>query len=156
MTDIDVAFFKNPFPDVWRESIGFDIGLCNGSTGAVYFSGSDESKHFMLRWYEMNEHLLDSEDIYREYDRKYKGLDQASFGYLLECGSHRANVVRLPVKYHSTCHDFDVPCYLMHYHSRMRNVVSHGGKLDILDPEIRSYAIAWKRLLEESNENTAS
>lgn len=150
MTDIDVAFFDNPFPAVWEESGGFDVGLCGESTGAVYFSGSDKSRDFMRRWLEATEWLFNNEKEYKELDKRYKGLDQASMGLLLEDGTHGADVMQLPYKYHSTCHQFELPCYVMHYHSKMRSAAFGRRPISELAPELQPYAESWVQMLKEA------
>jgi hypothetical protein len=150
LCDIDIAFYKNPFPDVLE--FDFDIGICGNNTGAIYFSGTKRSRKFMKRWHEDTVTLFGDAELYQEYDKKFKGLDQASMGYLLETGRHDANVVQLPRRFHSTCHDFELPAYIMHYHSAMRSVVFGESQYKILDKKIHKYARDWKKMLKECRE----
>lgn len=145
MTDIDVMFFSNPFDDL---PSGFDVGICGNNTGAVYFSGSLRSHTFMAHWLMATEMMIENVALYQDYDRRYKGLDQASMGYLLEMGGPGANVVQLPRRFHSTCEDYEMPCHVMHYHSKLRAVVFGDRPASIVPEEIRPYAAAWR--LEDS------
>lgn len=144
MTDIDVMFFSNPFEDL--KLFDFDIGICGNNTGAVYFSGSEKSHRFMRQWFVATSRLFNNKDLYKRYDKKYKGLDQASMGYLLESGEHDATVIQLPRRFHSTVEFYELPCHIMHYHSKLRAVVFGDKSPKILPDRIVSYADAWKML----------
>jgi len=146
--DIDVAFFGNPFPEVM--DFDFDIGICGHNTGAVYFKGTKKSKEFMHSWWEATHYLFNHKELYQEYDIKYKGLDQASLGYLLETGEHNADVVQLPRRFHSIWNDFEEPCYLMHYHSALRSAVFNDREIDCLPENVRKYFYAWHDLYKEA------
>lgn len=142
MSDIDVMFFSDPFSDL--SAYNYDVGICGNNTGLVYFSGSAESHRFMVRWLEATEYLFANKELYKQYDKKYKGLDQGSMGYLLESGEHNANVVQLPRRFHSTVEHYSLPCHVMHYHSRLRAVIFGDKPNSILPLEIVPYADAWR------------
>lgn len=148
--DIDVAFFGNPFPELL--DFDYDIGVCGHNSGAVYFSGSKASREFMTRWWVATHRLFDDRELYKEYDKKYKGLDQASLGYLLETGEHGADVIQLPRRFHSIWNDYEDPCYIMHYHSALRSAVFQDKDLDILPEGVRKYFHAWQKFHEEAGE----
>jgi hypothetical protein len=150
LTDIDVAFFSNPFGQVRREFEGvWDVGLCAQSTGAVYFRGTERSHEFMRRWLAETERLFDDAELYEEMDRKYMGLDQSSiqlvFGY--KCPGR---VVNLPLRYHSTVNNYELPAHLMHYHSIMRGAIYGATPLSEIPRELRPYVTAWKRMREHA------
>lgn len=145
MTDIDVCFFSNPLGEVFElmKSSGADIGMCAQSTGAVYFSGSAQSHEFMEDWMRATEYLVAHEEVYKIMDKKYKGLDQASIQ--LSKDMDDTSILSLPLKYHSTCHNYELPCHIMHYHSLMRAVSFRERDLTELRPELREYALAWRK-----------
>jgi len=142
MIDIDTMFFSDPFDDL--KQFDFDVGICGNNTGAIYFSGSQESHKFMHRWRVVTEWLFNNKKLYQHYDKKYKGLDQASMGYLLESGEYPGRVLHLPRRFHSTVEHYELPCHIMHYHSRLRAVVFGDKPISILPPEIVPYAEAWR------------
>jgi len=153
MTDVDVAFYRNPFPDVLINT--FDIGFCAKSTGAVYFSGTYESRLLMESWRDLTEELFENETLYQLLDKKHKGLDQASFAILTEENVPSwLRIAHLPLRFHSTVHKYELPAYLMHYHSKMRATVMGDHPISILPPELRRYNKAWLRMLREATNET--
>jgi hypothetical protein len=152
LTDIDVAFYNNPFPNVLSECGGdWDVGFCAQSTGAVYFSGSKESHDFMSLWLGETEKLSKNAKRYEELDKKHKGLDQASIQIAIARNSN-ATIEQLPLKYHSTIHNYDeLPAYLMHYHSLMRGVIFGLRDIKDLPSPMRKYAKAWLRMQKRAN-----
>lgn len=150
LTDIDVAFFSNPFPRVLEDVIGWDVGRTGHNTGTIYLSGSEESHIFMQRWEDTTEEMFHKKALYQTYDKKYKGLDQGSFGLLLERGNHPARFVTLPARFHSTYVNNEVPCYIMHYHSVMSSAIFGNKKISTLKPEMQTYAYAWLEMLERA------
>lgn len=146
--DIDIAFFGNPFPEL--SDYNFDVGICGHNTGAVYFSGSQKSRKFMTRWWLATHHLFNNPEIYVEYDKKYKGLDQASLGYLLETGEHDADVIQLPRRFHSVWNNYEDPCYVMHYHSALRSAVFNDKDISILPDGVKKYFYAWHKFYNEA------
>ena len=147
--DIDIAFFGNPFPEL--SDFYFDVGICGHNSGAVYFNGTKKAKEFMTRWWVATHHLFDNPELYKQYDKKYKGLDQASLGYLLESGHYDAEVIQLPRRFHSIWNDYEDPCYLMHYHSALRSTVFNDKDISILPEGVRKYFHAWHKFYEEAN-----
>lgn len=142
LCDIDIAFFANPFTEL-LDGFDFDIGICGHNTGAVYFRGNSRSKHFMHRWWMATSEMVSDKSLYQKYDKKYKGLDQSSIGYVMEEGLSNANIIQLPRRFHSIWNDYEEPCYVMHYHSALRSVVFGDKNISILPDPIKKYAFKW-------------
>jgi hypothetical protein len=152
MTDVDIAFFQNPFPEVLVYK--FDVAMCGVNTGAVYFRGNENSHVLMARWAQLTENLILDAELYQELDAKHKGLDQATMALLREENENVKNaVVILPLRFHSTIHNYELPAYLMHFHSKMRATVINNHPLTILPPEVRRYSKAWSRMLRKAESN---
>ena len=151
LTDIDVAFYRNPFRAVRKEFDGvWDVGMCAQSTGAVYFSGSKRSHEFMRRWLAETERLFEDAELYEEMDRQYLGLDQSSIQLVIgyQCPGR---VVSLPLRYHSTVNNYELPPYLMHYHSIMRGAIYEITPISQIPPELRVYVRSWRRMRERAD-----
>ena len=142
MCDTDIAFFGNPFDELLAGEFDFDVALCGNNTGAVYFSGSKKSREFMRQWWFTTHYLFDRPKLYQKLDKKYKGLDQSSMGYMLEQDSHNADVLQLPRRFHSIWNDYEHPCYLMHYHSALKSAVFNEKKTPLLGA-VQYYKDAW-------------
>jgi hypothetical protein len=154
LCDVDVMFFKNPFPEL--EKFRFDVGYCKHNTGAVYFSGSEASRDFMYHWLYATKLLFNNKKLYQKYDKKYKGLDQASFGYVLENIDTSATVIELPRRFHSTVSEYELPCYIMHYHSALKSCVFGDKDPVILPRPIIKYYKAWQECYRDSNSTRIS
>ncbi len=151
--DIDMMFFGDPFPELSK--ITYDVALCQSNTGAVYFSGSDKSRWFMENWLKVAERMVVDAELYRKWDAKYKGLDQAAMGLMRETiiGTE-ANVVKIPRKFHAVWKSLrftDEP-YLIHYHSQLRAAIF---RPDHEVPEyIKPARDAWLQALAETERAT--
>ena len=145
LTDIDMIFFKNPFPDVLTVDGGFDVGLCRQSTGAVYLSGSPGSHSFMESWLQATERLFENEKLYRTLDATYLGLDQCSFQLAVH-GDTDAKIADLPARFHSTTQWHEHPCYLFHIHSVARGGALGYTEIEDIAPDLRPYCLAWQEI----------
>ena len=149
LTDIDLAFFGNPFPDL-EDFEPFDIGLCNRCTGAVYFSGSPASHSFMDWWLLETEELFRNEDLYIALDRRYLGLDQCSFQLAAAVGAHGAKIIELPNRFHSTFQHHELPAYVFHFHGKMRGMVLGTVPIEEIPQPLRKYCHDWQRMYKRA------
>lgn len=89
LIDGDMIVMK-PLDDIWR--IDFDVAytLRDGGSrlplngGVVFVRVSDATRAFIDRWWEVNVKFLGNSQQHRHWRAKYAGINQASFGYLLE------------------------------------------------------------------------
>lgn len=147
MTDIDIAFFSDPFPDLFSGAVeSFDVGFCNQCTGAVYFSGSEASHSFMSWWLLMTEELFRKPELYQVLDKKYLGLDQCSFQLAAAFGSHGAKIIDLPNRFHSTIKHHELPAHVFHFHGKMRGGAVGTTLIGDLPQPLQKYCVTWRKM----------
>jgi hypothetical protein len=93
------TFFTNPIDDIW--DYDFDIAYTirtydlpiNG--GVVFVRVTPETKEFVDVWRYKNNRMLADAEFHRQWKRLYGGINQASFGYLINSIEHRLNLLTL-------------------------------------------------------------
>ena len=151
MSDIDMGFFGNPFPEILSNDFeSFDVGYCSQCTGAVYFSGSPESHSFMDWWFLYTEELFRDPELYEVLDKEYLGLDQCSFQLAARFGAHGAKIITLPNRFHSTIRNHELPAYLFHFHGKMRGQVFGTVSMDDIPRPLRKYCRGWTAMLAKA------
>ena len=98
LIDADMAILK-PLDDAW--AIDFDIAYTvrdvglplNG--GVVFVRVSDRTRRFVDQWWETNLRFFNDPEAHAPWRAKYAGMNQASFGYVLEEVDHGCDLVKL-------------------------------------------------------------
>jgi len=106
LIDADMMITR-PLEDVWARP--FDLaytireeGRLPLNGGVVFVRVSPASRRFVDRWFAMNQRFLANANDHRAWRTKYAGINQASFGYMLERERDPAlNLARL------TCHEWN-------------------------------------------------
>lgn len=62
------------------------------NNGIMMIRPNERSREFMHRWLEVNNAMFLDEAFHAEWNRKYKGMNQTAFGYMLETGNHNADL----------------------------------------------------------------
>ncbi len=151
MTDIDLAFFDNPFKELFTPKFeSFDVGICAKNTGAVYFSGSPASHSFMDWWLLETEELFRNPELYQALDKKWLGLDQCSFHLTTKVKKHGAKVLRLPYRFHSLGRHNELPAYLYHFHGLMRRGAVGTSPIEDIAKPLRPYCVGWQKMYKET------
>lgn len=89
--DFDVAYTKR--------TAGERFPL-NG--GVVFVRANKETKAFFKEWLEVNNRMMSDSDFHRPYYKKYAGINQASFGHLLEKGPN-IDIIDVPCRKYNAC-----------------------------------------------------
>lgn len=90
-----------PLDDVWAEDFELAYTIRDGGSrlpfngGVVAVRASEATRGFLDRWLEVNCRFLRSKAEHDNWRRKYAGINQASFGYLLEKGTGLSKVAQL-------------------------------------------------------------
>lgn len=166
LIDGDV-FFVNGIDDVWDRD--FDIAYTvrpeyiipiNG--GVVFVRVTPETRAFMERWRQVNAAMYGDEVFHMEWKVKYGGLNQASFGCLLETWDHGLNLLTLPCT-EWNCEDsawgeFD-PAFtrILHVKSGLRRLIFDGDVGPPQEPwwtneDLMPLARYWLALEEEATQ----
>ena len=99
LMDADMAIFR-PLDPVW--DLPFDLAYTMRETGRLPLNGgvvflrvSDRVRAFVDQWFATNQRFLGDPAAHRPWRMKYAGINQASFGYMLERTDHGCDLRRL-------------------------------------------------------------
>lgn len=62
------------------------------NSGIMMIRPNERSREFMHRWKEVNDQMYIDKAFHAQWNKKYKGMNQTAFGYLLETGDHNAHI----------------------------------------------------------------
>jgi hypothetical protein len=100
---------RKPLDDVWSRDFEMAYTFRDGGTrlplngGVVFVRVSEATRAFMTLWWETNLRFLRRPLEHRNWRLKYAGINQASFGCLLEHGTGLARVEKLPCSEWNLC-----------------------------------------------------
>lgn len=77
------AFFKD-FDIGYTRRVSDWVGNCPINGGIVFAVNNQRTRDFFAEWLKIDAEMLADEDFHAEWVRKYSGLNQSSFGYMLE------------------------------------------------------------------------
>jgi len=138
---------QRPFDDAFDND--FDIGYTyrakgipmNG--GVVFVRNNAHSRAFIKEWGKVNRRMLSDPEFHRPWHEKYAGINQASFGYLLE-NEPDADILPLPCSIYNACddtwRDLSPDVRAIHYKSGLR--LSAIGLRPT--PEFEKLTILWR------------
>lgn len=101
--------FRKPIDDVWGLDFEMAYTIRDGGSrlpfngGVIFLRVSDATRGFMDRWAQVNARFLANAQEHKNYRLKYAGINQASFGYLLERGTGLRKIVKLPCSAWNLC-----------------------------------------------------
>jgi hypothetical protein len=117
--DYDIAYTKR--------SVGVRIPV-NG--GVLFVKPNEKSKAFFRKWSEINNRMIKDDKFHKEYYPKYAGINQASFGYMLENYTD-INMISVPCFIYNACDTVDWVSInhktkIIHIKSNLRNQCLYG------------------------------
>jgi hypothetical protein len=161
LIDGDMLITKN-LDDVWR--FPFDLAYTirtatrlplNG--GVVCVRVSERVRAFMDRWWKTNLRFLEDRAAHRAYRAKYAGINQASFGYLLEHGMAGLEVHKLRCAEWNLCewnrHE-PSEARIIHYKSTLRRATFGVApvRANRLPPRMQALIKRWRQEEKEMME----
>ena len=130
LIDGDTAIVRTLDP-VW--DLDFDLAYTVRPPGGYPFNGgvvfvraSPKTRAFFDAWYQVNLYLLGDADAHAPLRAKYAGMNQSSFGFILEGDAHGLDLVKLPCEEWNACapHLYDVKVSrVIHIKSALRRAV---------------------------------
>lgn len=100
LMDADMMILR-PLDDLWAWP--FDLAYTLRSRSSLPFNGgvvalriTDQTRAFMARWVALNRQFLTDAAAHQPWRAKYAGINQASFGALLEAADHGCDLLTLP------------------------------------------------------------
>jgi hypothetical protein len=160
-------FIRDDFSDVWDKS--FDVAYTDKehsrklpfNGGAVFVRVNDRSKALLARWLEVNDWMYANPAEHRPYRMRYGGMNQASFGFLLENGYPDCAVLAVPAQRYNCC---DTHCWsrwresaIVHVKSQLRRTVFNRARHALSD--WRTLALQWhnyEQAMKAANGNAAT
>lgn len=92
---------RKPIDDVWDQDFEMAYTYRDGGSrlpfngGVIFLRISDKTRDLMTRWRDVNARFLRNKHEHKNWRLKYAGINQASFGYLLEKGTGLTGVLKL-------------------------------------------------------------
>ena len=102
----------------WRDNLPL-----NG--GVIFVRNNEYTRQFFRDWAETNEKMMKSEHFHKFWHRKYVGINQPSFGYLLESDPD-CHIESVPCKIYNATEEYwnDIEgCKVIHYKTELRRCV---------------------------------
>ena len=148
--DFDVAYTE-------RENSGFPI---NG--GAIFVKVNQRSKKFFRLFLDINNRMYDDIVFHTFWRKRYAGINQSAFGYLIdeegyekEVKKHDAKLLSVPCSKWNVCQDWDKSlknARIIHVKGQLRKSVFFS---DTVPPHIQETVALWRQykaeLLEEQS-----
>lgn len=153
------TYVAKSLDDVW--SIDFDLAytIRNGGGTALPFNGGvvfvrvcPSTRAFMQKWWETNLRFLGDPDAHRRWRLKYAGINQASFGFMLERVQHGLDIHKLRCAEWNLC-EWDAfdheSARIVHVKSGLRRAVFSLRPASWVHPKVRDLARVWMRIEKE-------
>lgn len=150
----------HPLDDVWRSP--FDLAYTireRGSKplngGVVFLRISNRTRSFMTQWWRENLRFLGNKAEHAEWRRRYAGINQASFGYVIEKLDHGCQLLKLSCKEwncENTCwKEFNAKTRIVHIKSKLRRALFGSGRPERSFQKIMEiWRLMERRALRES------
>ena len=166
---------QKPLDDIWSHDFDLAYTIRNGGTrlplngGVVFLRVSDATRAFMQAWWDVNIRFLRRPLEHRNWRLKYAGINQASFGYMLEKGHPVKKVEKLLCSEWNLCewerHDPN-GARIIHVKSTLRRAlfkffpVPRGGtnvvRIIKIWLEAEQEMMKWQRRQAETSASTAT
>lgn len=107
--DCDMLAVKD-ISDIWEKD--FDIAVTerkhshyrwNG--GIVFVKNNERSREFFRLWLKINMEMYTNYRMHEPWRRKYAGMNQAAFGYVMEKEKFRAKLINVPCLIWNCCNE---------------------------------------------------
>jgi alpha-N-acetylglucosamine transferase len=106
--------------------------------GVVLFQPTEKAHIFMEQWIATDQIMLEDREFHMEYRAKYNGMNQASFGYLVDYAKSSAKLKEYPTGMINACEQ-DWPSitpdnlpFILHVRKKLFEIAHSGAHLDIV------------------------
>lgn len=128
LMDCDMIALKD-FTDAF--DLVENVGICERPKSRLYFNGgfivarkTDKTTKLLDRWLEIDTAMLKDVAFHYKYHHKYQGMNQTSFGYLVEHGETEGVVERIPHSYNYCLQDSEwINAHVVHLKANTRRVL---------------------------------
>lgn len=155
LVDVD-TFFVNPIDDIWDHD--FDIAHTVKRSqfpfnlGVIFLRVSPAVRAFFTAWTEQNRRMLSHKVIHRQYRDRFGGINQASFGRVLETeAANGINLIGIPCSTWN-CEDSawnaidPAVTRIVHVKSALRRALFDNRADDMAKPGVARLVEMWKAL----------
>jgi hypothetical protein len=139
--EFDLAYTKRPKPQGHRLPV-------NG--GVVFCRNNERSRQFMMKWKEVNDKMYNNKDFHERWRKKYAGMNQSAFGYLMEHPKeYSAKLIPVECNTYNVCNESwhqvgqDSNIRIVHIKSDLRKMCIDGV---CRKPAIRKAVEKWQEL----------
>lgn len=156
------TFFVNPIDDIWAQD--FDIAYTVKRSkfpfnlGVIFVRVSDRTRRFFAAWTAENRNMLTAKVEHRQYRDRFGGINQASFGRILETPAVLGvNLLGIPCSTwnceDSAWADFDPEATrIVHVKSALRRALFDNDREATARPGVPRLVEMWKALEAETME----
>jgi len=106
--DCDMLVIKDP-SDIFQKD--FDVACTRRNTHYIYNGGvvfakkNERTIAFFKRWQQIDEKMFRDYKFHAPWRLKYAGMNQASFGYMMEKEKFAAKMIEVPCQIWNSCND---------------------------------------------------
>jgi hypothetical protein len=154
LMDADMLILGDPFK-AFKED--FDIGYTKRTNskwplngGVVFIKVDKWTKTFMNTWLKNNDIMLEDLEFHKKWQQKYAGINQASFGYMIENFGFLFKLNPFPCKIYNACGE-DLPDFdenvtkILHVKGKLRQAIF--GEIET-EPELQYPVSIWNEYKE--------
>lgn len=143
--DFDIAFTQR--------SIGVNIPI-NG--GVLFVKATERVHDFFEKWVLTNNEMLINPNLHKIWYKKYNGINQSSFGYMLENYKSNLKIISLPCAKYNACDRIDwftvnPDTHILHVKSDMRMACIN----NVVPRNYQKAVNIWKQYENYSRVNTS-
>ena len=138
------------------EKFDFDVAITKRNTASIPYNGgvvfvrnTKQAKNFIKLWYECDQQLYNDRRLHARYRHKYKGMNQAALGYLLEEKRHQSKLIELPCSIYNAVeqdwkHLDPEQVYAVHCKAGLKRAVLSSDEVRHLPDEYQIPAQIWR------------
>lgn len=117
--------------------------------GVVFVRPTEAGRAAMRRWNEIDDLMFCDHKLHQAYRRKYAGMNQAAFGYLLERHADIAKMVPVPCALYNSCCEtwpqIGPDTRMVHLKGPLRRGLLAGSGPSAFQSYLRPVVLAWRK-----------
>jgi len=117
--------------------------------GVIFIRKNDKSIKFLKKWKEINQKMYEDIIFHNDYKKIYGGMNQSSFGYMLENYKDILNIKELPCEIYNSCnntwHTAMEKAKMIHIKSNLRRLVLGKKTIKTKEKYLEDIINEWKK-----------
>lgn len=155
MLDSVESVFNEDFDVAYTVRDKLNSSKLNHNNGVMFVKSTEGARRFFHEWERVNRQMYIDKLFHMAWRKKYTGMNQAAFGYLLHNPVPNVKLKPLPCSMWNACdetwkHVFDVGSKVVHVKSHLRGIVLSGMQLQNMAERLRPLVKYWRECEERS------